>query len=64
MLLLLLLLLFPYLRKHASEAFSLILTLSNHFTHFKKIVDPFNIFPVTRFSVTSLLRYSLLRYSV
>ena len=47
---------FPYLRKHASEAFSLIFTLSNHFTHFKTILKfcPFQYFS----------RYSVSRYFV
>ena len=51
---------FPYLRKHASEAFSLIFTLSNHFTHFKTILKFLTLsifFPLLGFS---LLCYSLL----
>ena len=49
---------FPYLGKHASEAFNLIFTLSNHFTHFKTILKFLTLsifFPVTRFFVTLLL---------
>ena len=51
---------FPYLSKHASEAFSLIFTLSNHFTHFKTILKFLTLsifFPLLGFS---LLCYSLL----
>ena len=57
---------FPYLSKHASEAFSLIFTLSNHFTHFKTIWNFWPLQYFSRYSVSRyfLTRYSLLRYSV
>ena len=51
---------FPCLSKHASEAFNLIFTLSNHFTHFKTILKFLTLsifFPLLGFS---LLRFSLL----
>ena len=46
---------FPYLGKHASEAFNLIFTLSNHFTHF---------WPFQYFSRYSVYRYFVTRYVV
>ena len=55
---------FPYLGKHASEAFNLICTLSNHFTHFKTILKLLTLSIFFPFLGFSLLRYSLLVISL
>ena len=56
----------PCFGKHASQAFDFHgFKPFDAFLNDFEIFYPFNFFPVTRFSVTSLLvQYSLLRYSV